>query len=106
MAPSLTRPNRPGSVPHMSSVLHETVWISPEEYLEGELISPVRHEYVGGTVHAMGGASELHNIISGNIFAVLHEHLRGHRCRVYMNNLKVKLRIGVEDVFYYPDVFV
>lgn len=90
----------------MSSVLRETPWISPEEYLEGELISSIRHEYVGGAVHAMSGASLVHNLISGNVFAALREHLRGHRCRTYINDVKVKLRIGVEDVFYYPDVIV
>src|SRR5438270_13833452 len=90
----------------MSSALIESPWISPEEYLEEELANEIRHEYVGGAMYAMSGASEEHNIIAGNIFAALREHLRGHRCRVYMNDLKVKLRIGAEDVFYYPDVFV
>ena len=29
--------------------------ISVEDYLEGELISPIKHEYLGGVVYAMAG---------------------------------------------------
>lgn len=90
----------------MSVALQASLWISPEEYLEGELVSPFRHEYIAGTVHAMSGASEPHNLITGNIYTALRQHLRGHRCRAYIQDLKVHLRVGEEDVFYYPDVFV
>jgi len=36
------------------------------EYLEAELKSEIRHEYVGGEVFAMAGASRKHNLIAGN----------------------------------------
>jgi Uma2 family endonuclease len=81
-------------------------WMSPDEYLEGELRSEVRHEYVGGRVYAMAGASEEHNVISGNIYSPLHEHLRGHRCRAFMNDMKVLPRPQERDLFYYPDIMV
>ena len=29
--------------------------VSVEDYLKGELISPVKHEYLGGVVYAMAG---------------------------------------------------
>jgi len=51
--------------------------LTVDEYLSGELQSGVRHEYIGGTVYAMAGASEEHNAIAGNLFAALHAHLRG-----------------------------
>jgi len=76
--------------------------ISIEEYLEGEQHSDIRHEYVGGEPYAMVGATETHNLIVGNIFAALHNHLRGTACRVF--SATMKLRVG--DDFYYPDVFV
>ncbi len=34
--------------------------ISVESYLEGERISPVKHEYVYGEVYAMAGTSDNH----------------------------------------------
>jgi len=30
--------------------------ISVDDYLAGELVSPVKHEYLGGVVYAMAGA--------------------------------------------------
>lgn len=80
--------------------------LSVEEYLAGELRSEIRHEYVGGTVYAMAGTSEEHNTIAGNIFAALHAHLRGKPCRVFIVDMKVRLFIAREDVFYYPDLMV
>jgi hypothetical protein len=40
--------------------------ITIAEYLAGEEFSDVKHEYLGGTVHAMAGASNQHNAIAGN----------------------------------------
>jgi len=81
-------------------------WISPEEYLEGERLAEVRHEYVDGRVYAMAGASDDHNRIAGNIFAELRERLRGHRCEPFINDMKVKIPPAFADVYYYPDVLV
>lgn len=80
--------------------------IPVEDYLEGERVSEVRHEYLGGEVHAMAGASEAHNIVSGNLFIALASHLRGRRCRAYVHDMKVRLQIAGDDLFYYPDVMV
>lgn len=77
--------------------------ISVEDYLEGELISPVRHEYVGGEVYAMAGASDRHNRITVNMFSLLDSHLEDSECEVFVLDLKLKAN---EDTFYYPDVFV
>jgi len=30
--------------------------VSVDDYLAGELVSPVKHEYLGGVVYAMAGA--------------------------------------------------
>jgi Uma2 family endonuclease len=81
-------------------------WISPQEYLESELLSEVRHEYFAGEVFAMAGASLAHNRIAGNIFAALHGHLRGKKCEPFMNDMKAHLERNKDEWFYYPDVMV
>ncbi|NEP46491.1 MAG: Uma2 family endonuclease [Okeania sp. SIO2H7] len=52
----------------------------------------------------MTGASEYHNLITGNIYVKLRQHLRGTGCRVFSSDMKVK--IEELDIFYYPDVVV
>ena len=79
--------------------------VSVEDYLAGELASVERHEYIGGDIYAMAGASEDHNIIAGNIFAALHGHLRGKPCKVFMNDMKAKVWAQLQ-LFYYPDIMV
>ncbi len=39
--------------------------ISIADYLAGEALSEVRHEFIGGAIYAMPGASEDHNIVAG-----------------------------------------
>lgn len=87
-----------------SSQIH--VWISPEEYLEGEKLAEVKHEYVGGEVFAMAGASADHNRIAGNIFAELRTQLRGKPCEAFISDMKVKIPPSFADAYFYPDVVV
>ena len=55
----------------MSTIAKTTGLISPDEYLEGERLSEIRHEYVDGYVYAMAGASDDHNRIALNLAAEL-----------------------------------
>jgi len=82
-------------------------YISPQEYLSGEEISPIKHEYIDGEVYAMAGASDAHVTIAGNLFALLRNHLRGSGCRVYMSDMKANMSAAnIGNIFYYPDVMV
>ncbi|HYW20239.1 MAG TPA: Uma2 family endonuclease [Nodularia sp. (in: cyanobacteria)] len=76
------------------------------EYLEAEKSSDIRHEYIGGQVFAMAGASEEHNLISTNIIAILRPHLRGSSCRAFMSDMKVKVKVQNAEILYYPDILV
>ncbi len=80
--------------------------ISIEEYLDGERVSEIRHEYVAGYVYAMAGASDDHNRISLNIASELQQRLRGKRCEAFINDMKVKIRPKLANAFFYPDVVV
>jgi Uma2 family endonuclease len=79
---------------------------SVAEYIEGELRSEVRHEYLAGETYAMVGASDAHNIVCLNLATVLHTHLRGGPCRVFMADMKLRVRAGQDEYFYYPDLMV
>lgn len=78
-------------------------YISVEDYLEGEKISPIKYEYIDGEVYAMAGASDYHIRLSGNIFKALDDHLDEGDCETFIADMKVQ---ASESVFYYPDVMV
>lgn len=78
--------------------------LSEADFLQGERRARDRHEYVAGQVFAMGGASMAHNTLAGNVFALLHRHLRGRPCRGFIADMKV--RIAARSTYYYPDVVV
>jgi len=78
-------------------------WISYEDYLRIERETGIRHEYIGGELYAMVGASRRHNEISGQIYSTLRTGARGSGCNVYL--LDTKLRVK-NHVTYYPDVMV
>ena len=80
--------------------------ITVEEYLNLEQDAEIRHEYVARQIYAMAGASEAHNLIVGNIFALLRPHLRGSSCRTFVSDMKVKVKMQQADIFYYPDLLV
>jgi Uma2 family endonuclease len=80
--------------------------ISVEDYLAGELKSEVRHEYIGGLVYGMAGASSEHNVICQNLLIALRSHLRGKPFQVFMESVKLRLRTVNEDIFYCPDLIV
>ena len=90
----------------MVALRKEDIHVTPEEYLAGERLSDTKHEYLAGVVHAMSGASRAHARISGNITSELNRQLRGKPCEAFGTDLKVRIRFGEAEFFYYPDVSV
>ena len=76
------------------------------EYLADELTSQVKHEYLGGFVYAMAGASNVHNLIASNVLGSLHGRLRSKPCRPYNSDTKIRVNLPTHVRFYYPDVSV
>ena len=76
------------------------------EYLHGEEESPIRHEYIAGLVYAMAGGSDRHNLIVGNLHAALRPVARAKRCQLFFSDVKLRLRMAGEEIFYYPDLMV
>ena len=85
----------------MSNRAHQPL-ISEQEYLEGELHSDIKHEYIDGMIYAMSGASAAHNRIAGNIYGEFRNHLKGKPCQPYSADMKVK----IGSKYFYPDVLV
>ncbi len=75
-----------------------------DDYLEWEIRQPQRHEFIRGEVFAMAGGTDLHNEVAGNLYVLLHQHLRGSPCRVFMADVKV--RVETADCSFYPDLLV
>lgn len=75
--------------------------LSPEEYIEQERQAHFKSEFVDGIVYAMSGASERHNLIISNIISSLHLQFKKRPCRVYANDMKVRVK---KINFVYPDI--
>lgn len=88
------------------SALERIDFISVEDYLSGEPLSEVKHEYVDGRVSAMAGASRNHVTAAVNMLAAIHRRLENSPCVPYMSDMKVRLLAHGKDIFYYPDVVV
>ncbi len=82
----------------------DNAYFAPEEYLEIEENSPIKHEYRQGLIYAMAGASKAHVIITGNTYRQLDNFLENSDCIVYSADMKV--RVEAANDFYYPDVVV
>ena len=80
--------------------------ISEADYLAGEITSRVKHEYLGGIVHAMAGAGNQHNRIATNVVSTLHRRLRGYPCEAFNSDTKVRVRLASQIRYYYPDASV
>lgn len=82
-------------------------FLSPDDYLDFEAKSDIRHEYWEGKVYPRADSSDSHNTITGNLACGLRSHLRGNDCRVFMIDLKVRIDLGNRGTaFFYPDVMV
>ncbi len=80
--------------------------LSVDDYLAAEDGADIRHEYIDGELYAMTGASDRHGLITGNLYAFLRPRLRGTPCQLFANDMKVRLRIADQDIFYYPDLLL
>jgi Uma2 family endonuclease len=81
-----------------------STFLTPEEYLATERVAERKSEYRAGEVFAMSGASKKHNLIAGNIFASIHQQLKGRSCEVYIGDMRVK--VSSAGLYTYPDISV
>jgi Uma2 family endonuclease len=84
----------------MSNVAEQLM--SLVEFLAWERDQPEKHEYAGGVITMMTGASLAHATITMNVAFALRQALRGTGCRPFVNDAKVI----ASDSVRYPDIVV
>ncbi len=84
--------------------VQEQRYYSPEEYLELEIASEYRHEYIDGQIVPMTGATPNHNQIAVNLGAALNFGLKRQPYRVFIADQRVW--IPKKRIHTYPDVMV
>jgi Uma2 family endonuclease len=75
-----------------------------EEYLAFEASSEEKHEFFGGEVYLMTGASDNHNLIVASTLIALGAQRRGRPCKIYPSDMLVHIA-SVGDYFY-PDLMI
>lgn len=86
---------------------------TPEEYLEFEVNSEIRHEYINGEIIPMTGGTPEHNEIASILNAALRVSLKGKPLRVSLKGKPYSIfvadqRLWIPDrnLYTYPDVMV
>ena len=80
--------------------------LTVEEFLAAEPGYEVKHEYLGGMVYEMAGASTPHVTITMNLCGALATRLRGRQCQAFGSDMKLRLSISTTTYFYYPDAMI
>lgn len=74
-----------------------------EDYLKFDRRDAGKQEYSNGKVVNASGSSRRHNLIGSNTTIAIGSRVRGHKCEVYVNDMRVKL---APHNYCYPDVVV
>lgn len=77
--------------------------LTVEEYIQMELQSERRHEYVNGQLIEMPGERSINNKVAGRIYAFLLQKLTTKGYDTYINDVKVSSHDRAK--YFYPDVF-
>jgi Uma2 family endonuclease len=87
----------------MTQALERRIY-TPEEYLEFEVTSEKRHEYMNGEIRLMTGGTPDHNDIASNLLVALKLQLKGKPYRTFITDQR--LWISDRNLYTYPDVMV
>jgi Uma2 family endonuclease len=86
------------------TIAQETLYYSPAEYLELEVNSDIRHEYINGLIIPMTGGTPDHNQLAGNFYAILNFALKRQPYQVFVTDQR--LWIPNRKIHTYPDIMV
>jgi Uma2 family endonuclease len=88
----------------MIAQVQENRTYSPEEYLELEIPSVDKHEYIDGEIRLMSGGMPNHNRIIGNLFAALNFAFKGKPYEAFVTDQR--LWIPRKRIYTYPDILI
>ncbi|PYS90574.1 MAG: hypothetical protein DMF62_04510 [Acidobacteria bacterium] len=74
-----------------------------DDYLASERQSGAKNEFVNGKVIGRSGSNRWHNLIVSNVAIGIGSRLHGHKCEIYIANIRVKLE---NNSICYPDVAI
>ena len=74
------------------------------EYLEIEEAAEYKSEYYQGEMFAMSGVSWIHDLVAGNVGAVLRQKLQDRPC--FVNTSDMRIHVPATTLFTYPDASV
>ena len=88
----------------MIAQAEEKEYYTPEEYLEFEVNSEERHEYINGEVICVAGGTPNHSRITLDFGSVLNFRLKRQPYDVFVTDQR--LWIPKKRIYTYPDVMV
>jgi Uma2 family endonuclease len=78
--------------------------LTKTEYFRQESQSDRRHEFIGGVVREMAGASRSHLEITRNLHGILYRELSGGQCVNFDQDIKVY--VASLESYFYPDATI
>jgi Uma2 family endonuclease len=86
------------------ALLKPDITITRDEFLAGELVSEMKHEFIDGRVYAMSGGSMNHQRIGRNFSNEAGQGLKGKGCEPSNSDFLLRIPlIDHKESFYYPD---
>ena len=76
---------------------------SMDDYLAAERKTGARSEFFNGKVIGRSGSNRWHNLIVSNLAIGIGSRLHGHKCEMYISNIRVKLE---SNFICYPDIAI
>ena len=77
--------------------------ISYQEFVEMDFGEHARAELIDGRIYMMSSPSTRHQVVLGNMFGQLYNHLAGKKCKALLSPFAVRLN---EDTEVQPDLVV
>ncbi|MGQ0541169.1 MAG: Uma2 family endonuclease [Blastocatellia bacterium] len=76
---------------------------SIDDYMMAERQNSSKSEYLNGRVIGRAGSNRSHNLIVSNTAIGIGSRMHGHKCEIYISDMRVKLR---NNFICYPDIVI